>query len=288
MKQFTVFHIEGGLGKNVAATAVAKCIKNNYPNLKLIVVCSYPQIFLGLDFVDRVFAVGNTPYFYQDYIEGGKSLIFKHEPYFTSEHINGEMPLIENWCKLYGLTYSGELPELQFNLRQLQIGEKMWKREKPILVLQTNGGLLENGPLYSWARDLPQGITSQIIEIYKETHHIIQICKTEANAIPGVESIWQPLANLELFYLLGVADKRILIDSSLQHAAAALGLESTVLWIATSPKLFGYDIHKNIVAKLPGDNKLANSYLFDYSFTGEVMECPIRPGDILFDISDII
>ena len=28
------------------------------------------------------------------------SKIFKHEPYFTYEHINKKMGLIQNWCKL--------------------------------------------------------------------------------------------------------------------------------------------------------------------------------------------
>jgi hypothetical protein len=45
--------------------------------------------------------------------------------------------------------------------------------------------------------------------------------------------------------------KRILIDSCLQHAAAALKQQSTVLWVGTSPTVFGYNIHKNVIAKLP-------------------------------------
>ena len=30
MEKYVIFHIEGGLGKHIAATAVAKTIKNNY------------------------------------------------------------------------------------------------------------------------------------------------------------------------------------------------------------------------------------------------------------------
>ena len=40
---YSIFIVEGGLGKNVAATAVARCIKNNFPDRELIVVCSYPR-----------------------------------------------------------------------------------------------------------------------------------------------------------------------------------------------------------------------------------------------------
>ena len=48
VNKFAIFHIEGGLGKHIAATAVAKCIKNNHPDRELIIVCAYPEIFLNL------------------------------------------------------------------------------------------------------------------------------------------------------------------------------------------------------------------------------------------------
>lgn len=140
MEKYSLFHLEGGLGKHIAATAVAKCIKNNYPHRKLIVVCAYPEIYLNLKFIDKVFRLGNTPYFYDDYIKNKDTLIFKHEPYFTTEHIHKQLPLIENWCKLYNLEYSGEMPELLFNMSQRQFGIGKWSRERPIMLIQTNGG----------------------------------------------------------------------------------------------------------------------------------------------------
>jgi len=88
-----------------------------------------------------------------------------------------------------------------------------------------------------------------------------------------------------------MSDKRLLIDSSLQHVAAALNLPSTVLWIGTSPNVFGYDIHTNIVGKLSEDVKLVDSYLFDYNFNGIIHECPIFNDDNdepMFNIQEII
>jgi hypothetical protein len=57
----------------------------------------------------------------------------------------------------------------------------------------------------------------------------------------GVEVVSDSMPNMELFSLLLVSQKRVLIDSCLQHAAAAaaLGLSSVVLWVGTSPKVFG-------------------------------------------------
>jgi hypothetical protein len=287
-KNYTIFHIEGGLGKHVAATAVAKCIKNAYPKKSLIVVCAYPEVFLGLNFVDRVYKIGNTPYFYQDYIENKNSLIFKHEPYFTTEHINKTLPLIENWCKLYNLEYNNEKPQISFNLRQKQYGFNKWLREKPIMVIQTNGGPLNQQPYpYSWTRDIPYNISQQLVTTYSEKYHIIQICRNPSQALQGCEVITEELTNMELFSLLIHSEKRILIDSCLQHAAAALDLPSSVLWIGTSSKIFGYEIHNNIKAILPKGIKLPDSYLFDFEFSGQLHECPFIENDI-FDLNQII
>jgi len=287
-KKYSIFHIEGGLGKHVAATAVAQCIKNNYPERELIVVCAYPEIFLNLEFIDRVYRIGNTPYFYEDYINDKDSKIFKHEPYFTDEHIHKKLPLIINWCKLFNLTYSGEQPSLKFNLRQIQVGTNKWKRDKPIMVIQTNGGPLNEQPYpYSWTRDIPYPIAKQLTDYYSKTYHVIQICRHEMNIIPGIESVKDTMSNMELFYLLLMSEKRILIDSSLQHASAALGIPSTVLWVGTTPDVFGYSLHKNIQAKLPTETKLPDSYLFDYNFNGLTHECPLFDTNI-FDMDEII
>jgi hypothetical protein len=291
-KKFSIFHLEGGLGKHVAATAVARAIKKNHPDRDLIVVCAYPEIFVNLGFVNRVYRHGNTPYFYQTYIKGQDFLMFKHEPYFTTEHIKKESPLIENWCKLYDLEYSGELPQVVFNYRQRQYNSKTWRRDKPILLIQTNGGPMENQPYpYSWTRDMPPHLYTPIVNAFKETHHIIQICREESQAIgdPSVETISKPLSNMEFFGLVENSEIRLLIDSSLQHAAAALSLPSTVLWSGTSPKVFGYDLHHNITADLGDEEfKLPDSYLFDYNFLGTLHECPVLDQTTMFDVNEII
>jgi hypothetical protein len=287
-KKYSIFHIEGGLGKHVCATAVAKCIKNNHTDRDLIIVCAYPEIFLNLPFVSRVYRIGMTPYFYEDYINDKDSLIFKHEPYFTGDHIHKRLPLIQNWCKLFDLNYQGESPELIFNLRQKQTGFNKWKREKPVMVIQTNGGPLNDQPHpYSWTRDIPYDVAEHLVKEYSNQYHIIQICRNSANAINGCEVISEQLTNMELFSLLFMSEKRILIDSCLQHASAAMRLPSTVLWVGTSPETFGYEMHNNIVATIPNTIKLPDSYLFDYNFNGLTHECPLLDTNI-FDINDII
>jgi hypothetical protein len=287
MKQYSLFHIEGGLGKHIAATAVARAIKSNHPDRELIVVCAYPEIFLNLPFVNRVYRIGMTPYFYDDFINGKDTIIFKQEPYFTTDHIHKNLPLIETWCKVHGLKYSGEKPELIFNIRQQQIGFRKWKRDRPVMVIQTNGGPMKDQPFpYSWTRDMPWPIANQIVQAFASQYHIIQICRQPDQGISGAEVITENLSNMELMSLLLQSQKRVLIDSCLQHAAAAVNLPSTVLWIGTSPKIFGYDLHTNILANLP-DSKLPDSYLFDYNFHGMVHECPLLDLNI-FDESEVL
>ena len=287
---YALFHVEGGLGKNVAATAVARCIKNNHPNRDLIIVCSYPEVFLHLNFVSKVFQLGNTPYFYRDYIEGQDTLIFKHEPYFTSDHVYKKKSLIENWCSLYGLKYAKEMPELNVTRRISEMIEIKYKRNKPILLMHTNGGMFQGQPLnYSWTRDMPKALGQSIVNALSGKYHIMQVCRNEFNILDGVEPINAQMSNLELFSLLLLSEKRILIDSCLQHAAAALDLPSTVLWIGSPQKVFGYKMHTNISAKAPLNSpKLPNSYLFDYTFDGNIHEYPYNADENMFDVKDIL
>lgn len=127
--KYCIFHVQGGIGKHIAATAVAKCIKNNYPDRKLIIVCVYSEIFLNLNFVDRVYQLGNTSYFYQNYIQETDSIIFHNEPYFTTDHIHKKLPLIQTWCKMYDLEYNNEMPIIEFNKLQKNISKQVWKKE---------------------------------------------------------------------------------------------------------------------------------------------------------------
>ena len=46
-EKYVIWHIQGGLGKNVAGTALIKSIKETYSDRKLIMVVSYPEIFLN-------------------------------------------------------------------------------------------------------------------------------------------------------------------------------------------------------------------------------------------------
>lgn len=292
--KYSIFHLQGGIGKHIAATAVAQVIKNNHPDRKLIVVCAYPDIFNNLDFVDRVYQLGATSYFYQNYIQDKDSIIFHHEPYYTTDHIHKKLPLIKNWCKLYGLEYNGEQPVMKFNKIQYDLSKKFWvKGTKPIMVIHTNGGLMAtDAKPYAWTRDMPESTAQELVDHYKKDYTIYQITKQNSPKLKGANHIFatqqQSLSLMEFFSVLLHSDKRILIDSSVQHAAAALKKPSTVLWNGTSPVVFGYDMHTNITTKIPYNFKLPKSYLFDFDFNGNEVEYPFTDDQELFNIDEII
>ena len=291
-KKYSLFHVQGGFGKHIAATAVAKCIKNNHPSRELILTAVYTEIYQNLPFVDRVYQLGNTSYYYQTYVEDMDSLIFANEPYFTTDHVNKKLPLIQTWSKMYGLKYKGEMPQITFNHLQKKIAKEFWTGRangKPIMVIQTNGGLLNEQRPYLWARDMPITLAQKLVDHYEKDYHIFQITKPAGEVLDGVEVIKDPMSNMELVSILLQSEKRIFIDSCMQHAAAALKMPSVVLWNGTSPKVFGWDMHTNIQARKPAKFKLPNSVFFDFDFIGVEAEYPyVDEEEEIFDFDKII
>ena len=288
-EKYFIWHIQGGMGKNIAGTSLVKLIKEKYPDRKLIMVTSWPEVYLNNMDVDRVYQLGQSPYFYEDYIENKDVIISKHEPYNQSDHITKKKHLIHNWCDLMGLEYKNQIPVIIPNYPQgMLLG--LWKRDRPIMVIQTSGGPMDGQKYsYSWTRDIPIEIAQQIVKKYQNDYHIIQITRTDGYPLDGVERMDIKMSNMELFSLMVASEKRVLIDSSLKHAAAALNKKSTVLWVGTSPKVFGYKIHNNIEAKLPQRaNQLIGSYTFDYQFENNIHECPYMNVKDIFDINEIL
>lgn len=286
--KFLVWHIEGGLGKNIAATALLPDIAKQYKTRKIVVVASYPEVFLNHPDVHRVYRVGMTAYFYEDYILNKDTLVFRHEPYFQTGHILKQKHLVQNWAELLGVSYKKQLPNLHLNMMQKRL-PNIWQRQKPILLIQTNGGLFQGQALdYAWTRDMPIELANYIVEKIGKDYHVIQITRENSPQIPGVEVVNYPMSNMELFGLVAASERRFLIDSCLQHAAAALNLPSTVFWVGTSPKNFGYEMHTNIESLPPkGNTKLIDAYLFDYSFDGQLHECPYQDLSEMFDMNAI-
>jgi ADP-heptose:LPS heptosyltransferase len=281
-----IFQINGGIGKVIASTAVCASIKTKYPDCKLIVVSGYPDVFLGNPNVDRAYGFGQQAYFYKEYIENQEVLVFAHDPYLETKHIKQEEHLIETWCKLYDLPVTKTVGELFLTKREIDFFSKKFVSDKPILLLQTNGGT-ESDVKYSWARDIPSYVVENIIHEFKEQYNIVHIRREDQINYEGTFSVTDTFR--ALLVLISISDKRLMMDSFGQHAAAALNKPSTVLWVVNSPKVFGYDIHTNITANPEtSSSELRNSYLNKYNISGELIEFPYNNESEIFNVNDVI
>jgi hypothetical protein len=280
-----IFQISGGIGKSVMATAVCEAIKKKYPDSKLIVVTSYPDVFLNNPFVDRSYSFNEHPYFYSDYIENEDFKVFAHDPYLETSYIEQNEHLIKTWCEMFDLPYDGESPKINLTQREIEFFTKKYNSDKPIMLLQTNGGGEQNIK-YSWARDIPSSIVERIIEKYSIGYNILHVRRDDQPAYSNTIHVSDSFRGLAV--LIYISEKRLLIDSFAQHVAAGFGLTSTVLWIANKPEVFGYPVHKNIVAnKFTKKLELKLSYLSKFNIAGEPIEFPYNSEKEIFNVSDI-
>jgi len=283
-----IFNINGGAGKNVLATAVVKAIKKNHPDYNIIVLTSYKEIWLYNPNVYRVYNYNNTSYFYSNYIKDNKDVkIFTLEPYSSEDYILKRKHLIEIWCDLCKVQYNGELPELYFNARELEFCERKYSlNEKPIFVIQTNGGFNKEMKI-SWMRDMPLHTAQKVVDELSKKYRVIHVRREDQPALNKTEVFSGNLR--ELMVLIKYSRKRLFIDSVCQHISVAINKKSTVLWIRNNPEILGYNVHDNIVTKVNDEHDVfAESILEPYDIQGLVHQCPFSENTELFDVEEIL
>ena len=284
--KYVLFQINGGIGKCIAATAVCSAIKKKFPERELIVVSGYPEVFLNNPNVKKSYAFGNVSYFYQDYVEGKDIEVLLHDPYLTTDGVKEYKHLIEIWCDLYNLPYNNEKPELFITQRELDAYQSQVRVDKPIMIMQTNGGGDVNKP-YSWARDLPSVAVLPIIEEFRNYYAIVHVRREEQQSYQNTIQLTGNLRHVLAVTML--SEKRLVIDSFLQHALAALNLPAVACWVVNTPKLFGYDLHTDIFANpFSVQPELRNAFLHKFNIGGDDMEFPYNNEREIFDVDAII
>ena len=288
MKQNLILSINGGIGKCVISTSVCRQIKKQHPDSQLIVLSGYPEVFLDNPYVDRAFGFGQTNYFYQDYIENKDFKFLGHDPYLEAGHLMQTEHLTHTWCKMFGLDVSESTnPELFLTDREKTFFGKKFVSDKPILLLQTNGGAQGQELKYSWARDIPSCVVTKVIEEFKNDYNIIHIRRDDQ---PNYEFTFPVSDSFRaLAVLIELSDKRLFMDSFCHHAAAAMNKPSTVCWVANTPIVFGHDLHDNILAnKETKKPELRSSYLQKYDISGNLLEFPFNNEEEIFNVDAII
>lgn len=284
-----IFHIEGGLGKHIMATALLKVIRKNHPNDTIHVVCSYPDVFKHNPAADQVHQNGQHGAFYNSYIKGKQKdcKIYFTDPYTHSDFILEQDHLLSIWAKQWGMQYDGEKPQIHLTQSEVDYFTPFYKTDKPILAIQPNGGPKEQGYSYSWTRDIPETTILRVIEEFKDTHAIVHIKRQDQKQYPNTLSALDGFRSIAI--LLQIADKRLLIDSFSQHLAAAFSLKSTVCWVATKPGIFGYDSNINIEANpftLKAD--FPNNLYQPFGLSQDISTMPYQNLQDVFNDDEII
>jgi ADP-heptose:LPS heptosyltransferase len=282
-----IFQIDGGIGKSIMATAVLKAIKKQYRKSNIIVVTGFPDVFANNPNVNKVLASGNTMSIHKNYILNKEAKVFVADPYMQSDFLTESAHLIKIWCDMYGVEYNGEMPELFLSKAEKEYFEPFYRLDKPIFAIQPNGGGMNQPLKYSWTRDIPQPIIQEIINHFSNEYYVLHI-KREDQLV--YENTLQALDGFRsIAVLLSMSQKRLLIDSSSLHIATALNLPSVVAWIGTNPKVFGYDMHKNIVANEPTNpTNIEHPYYQKHLLFEDLSTFPYNDFNEVFDVKQII
>ena len=283
-----IFQIDGGLGKNIMATAMVKVIKKRYKNANLIVITGYPDVFLNNPNVSETYLINQINGLYLKYIKDKDCKIFVQDPYRRSEFIL-EKPknLLKTWCELFGLRYNNEQPQIYLTQPEIDYFSPYYKTDKPILAIQPNGGPAGLGYQYAWTRDIPESNILEVIEHYKNDYTIIHIKREDQKIYPDAMQALDGFRSIAI--LLHLSNKRLLIDSFAQHMAAALNLKSTVCWIQTKPETFGYKLHDNIKSNpFTKEPNLTSAVYNPFGLSEDIHNIPYNDLKEIFNTNKII
>jgi hypothetical protein len=287
MKANIIFQIDGGIGKSIMATAVCEAIKKQYPKDNLIVISAYPEVFICNPNVDKCLSHNNLNYFYQDFIEGQKVKAFLHNPYFETSHIQQECHLIQTWCEMFGVKYNREMPKIYLSNREINFYSTQYQSEKPIMVLQTNGGGADQPLKYSWMRDIPNQTAQEVVNHFAKEYNVVHLRREDQLQLQNTTPVSADFRSLAV--LIKLSTKRLFIDSFAQHTAKALDMNSVVCWIGNKSSVFGYESNINIQAnKETAVPELKQSVFSKYNITGNLFEFPYEDEKEIFNTENII
>jgi hypothetical protein len=273
--------VEGGIGKNIAATGAVKIAKER--GYDVDVITAHPSIWEGNTNVNKVWDWSRIEYM-SDFIKNYEHLILD-DPYRHSEFLLGGLDITATYNYMLNGLSEPVAPQIFLNKAEILLVDNLLKDiEKPIFVVQTNGGT-DTG--YAWPRDMPLDEAVAVLNRFTNDYEIIHLRGPKQAEIEGIKhtadlNIRQSIA------VLAKSKKRLLIDSIYQHAAAALNLPSTVLWVMTEVEKFGYDLHTNVVSNVP---ELKNMDRLDSMFSGlwnDASACPFKPTQNIFNIEEIV
>jgi len=265
--------IDGGYGRCIAATGAveifAKTEKEKGNNV--YVVTGFPQVFNGMEEIEKIYPFPGTPFIYENGISKGE--FFEPEPYNDVAYYKDEKHLATVFNKLLNGKEEYVEPKIIFSeneLIQAQMFIENKKKEmgKKIVLLQpwgSTGGIVykEEGKeqkvmVDESYRSMGTGFVKKLAEKLIEEGYMVILVKAGHQALVAgtimltdqTPNGMQPIDIRKMIALIPYVDGIVCCDSFLHHASAALGtpVPTVVLWAGTNSKNLGYEKQVNITS----------------------------------------
>lgn len=296
---------QGGLGKAICMTAVARAIKEQHPGCELLVRTLYPDTCKGLPFVDQFFGMEPRSYMRKEIADAE---YIRTEPYLDLAWRQGKEHLIDTWCRLIGVNPPKEKRgTITLTDQERDDAAKLLgKVGRPVVAIQWIGGTSNHNPgaanalaRLNQARHLRQAVAQEIVDnLVKEGVSVIQMSLPTEPRLKNVITLDdnRVMPTRLIFSILERCDGLVAIDSFANHAWAALGKkDAVVLWGYSSPVNYGYAGNNNMTAtrtkcKTPHCNR-PETHLGDILGNGEPWTCPHGGECMKFDpkaVSDAV
>jgi len=283
-----IFFIQGGIGKNIMATAVVASLKTARPDELITIATPYTFIWNNNPHIAGTIDLASDTTAYTKLLKHGDWDMLNKDPYHAEDYLYRRKHLNEVWASLIGVPLTVREPHL-YTLDTPSTTTKtlLVQSNKPYFFIQTNGGAPVQPTPISWARDLPLTIAQEIVDAMNARGYTtVHIRRADQPILKDV--LWLDGSPEDIMRTLPLSSKRLFIDSFPQHAAAALSLPSVVTWVTNDPKVFGYNIHSNIQTKaIPEYRHHPESYLERYDITGAIQQCPYDV-ETLFSVEEIL
>jgi len=291
----------GGFGKTIAATAVARAIKEQFPKCRLYVQSNYGECFKGLPFVDRFYPQVPAPYF-RDLV--AECEVLEAEPYIDLAFRKGREHLIDTWCRRIGVKPPAEkrgtivLDDSEKAAAESALAS--YKIDRPLVAFQPFGGVSFHDPskgldpfLKFQARHLSVEQAQEIVDLLVKSGIIVlQISLPTEPRLKNCLTLGdQVIPPRVLFALLDRCTSIVAIDSFCVHAWAALGKKDGVfLWGYSSPHQYGYSGNNNMTLSGACDTPHCNrpeTHLSDVDGSGQPWKCSHGNACMKFDLKTV-
>jgi ADP-heptose:LPS heptosyltransferase len=237
-----IFNINGGIGRCIAFTGVAKRLKEKEPDTEIEIISNHPDVFFNNPNVDRVYPI-NMPYLW-DNIKNEH--YYEPEPYNMYEYYHDKKHMIN--C--FNIIVNGEdiltMPELYLTEAELNTAKMFIEKQgKPIILFQPHGqggGLQGEDTSY---RSLDDEYSTKLAKELSKKGEVFIIKLPEQRGIKGYQT-FNGLNGRQIAALIPYVKYCVGIDSFLQHAATSMKVPMSVFWGATLQEQTGYEMHHNL------------------------------------------